>query len=133
MSSDPTSPSRYRLLGTAVWVSVLMALKMVLVVALVGLVPPAKRTFAEYGLKLPPLMQAIVPVSDVYAEHWSWLVPVGLLVILAGVVLGRHIFRHPWPGTLFAVVCLILLGAAVLLTLNAVQLSYLKLEEGLTK
>lgn len=133
MSSDPTSPSRYRLLGTAVWLTVLFALKMVLVVALVGFVPPAKRTFAEYGLKLPPLMQAVVPVSDVYAEHWSWLVPVGMVVILVGVGLGRHAFRHPWPGTLFAAVCLLLLVAVVLLTANAVQLCYLKLEEGLLK
>ena len=133
MSSDPTSPSRYRLLGTAVWLTVLFALKMVLVVALVGFVPPAKRTFDEYGLKLPPLMQAVVPVSDVYAEHWSWLVPVGLIVILAGVVLGRHVFSRPWPGTLFAIACLLLLVAVVLLTANAVQLSYLKLEEGLSK
>lgn len=133
MSSDPTSPSRYRLLGTAVWLVVLFALKMVLVLALVGFVPPAKRTFDENGLKLPPLMQAVVPVSDTYTEHWSWLAPLGLLVIVAGVVLGRHAFPHRWPGTLFAVVCLLVLVAAGLLVANAVQLSYLKLEEGLSK
>jgi type II secretory pathway component PulF len=133
MSSDPTSPSRYRLLGTCVWLCVLLALKMVLVVGLVGFVPPAKRAFAENELEPPPLMQAVVPVSDVYAEHWSWLVPLVMLAIVAGVVLGRHAFRHRWPGTLFAAVCLLLLAAAVLLTANAVQVSYLKLEEGLLK
>lgn len=133
MSSDPTSPSRYRLLGTAVWLGVLFALKMVLVVALVGFVPPAKRNLADYRLQPPVTMQLVGPVSDLYAGNWSVVVPVGLLVLLAGVVLGRHAYRSPWPGTLFAAVCLLVLAALLLLTSAAVQLSYLKVEEGLTK
>jgi type II secretory pathway component PulF len=128
---DPAIRSRWR--GTYVWLGVLAALTLLAWVVLVYYVPLQKRRFDEHGLKLPGLTKTLIVCSDQIARYWYVVLPVVVGGMGNGVVFGRHLFRRPTAGTVFACLSLLALVAVLTVAALALALSEIKLAEGMSK
>jgi len=132
MNPEPT-PSSSRWNRTAIWLAVLLVLHVVFAVVMVVVIPRQKKTFDEYNLQLPWLSKTVIDLAAVYTRFWWLILPVQLSVTVVGVIFGRHAFRRPTPGTVFALIVLIVLLMTFFVTAVAFDLPQLKLAEGLAK
>lgn len=134
MTDTPPPPApRSRRSGTLVWLAVLSALNVLFATGMLVLVPRLKRSFDEYNLQLPWATKTVVQFADLYGRWWIVLVPLQLLLTLGGVALGRHLFRTPKAGNVFAAVCLFVLVACLACACGGLGLANLKLLEGMSK
>ncbi len=133
MADPSTPPARSRWPRTLVWLAVLVALRVTRWSLLVLVVPRFKKTFDEYNLQLPAVAKWVIMLSDWWCKYWYFAGPLSLLLMVGGVILGRHAFRRTWPGNVFAAVYLFVLVAALLVTAVGLVLPQLKLMEGVSK
>ncbi len=119
--------------GTAIWLAVLLSLELLVSATYLIVVPRQKKTFDEFGLQLPGLTKAVIDAGTVFTRYWWLLVPTLLSATVVGVILGRHLFRRPTAGTLFAVLLLVLLVLLAGGTCVGLFLPHQKLAEGLNK
>ena len=129
----PRSRRSGTLTGTLIWLAVLSALNVLLVTGMLVVVPRLKKTFDEFNLQLPWVTKVVLQFADLYSRWWFALVPVQLLLTLGGVIAGRHLFRTPRPGNVFAAVCLFALAACLAGGCAGLGLPNLKLLEGQAK
>lgn len=127
------SPAKSPWPGTAVWLVVLLSLELLVSATYVIVVPRQKRTFDEYNLQLPGLTKTVIVAGDYFARYWWLLVPTLLSATVAGVILGRHLFRRPTAGTVLAVLLLVLLLLIAAGTALGLNLPYQKMTVGLSK
>lgn len=133
MSSPFASRPFSRLPVTLLWVVSSVALEMILMVGLVGIVPGFRRTFDEFGVQLPWATRLVIGVSEWHAAYWYFVEPLKLLVLIGGVLAGRHLFDTTWRGNVFGAVCLFLLAGALVFTIAGIALPYSALVEGMAK
>jgi hypothetical protein len=131
--TPPPAPPRSRLTGTLVWLGVLGALNVLFVTGMLMLVPRLKRSFDEFNLQLPWATKTVVQLADLYGRWWFALAPLQALLTLGGVALGRHLFRTPKAGNVFAAVCLFVLVGCLACGCGGLGLANLKLLEGVSK
>jgi type II secretory pathway component PulF len=131
MTPPPATTSRWA--STAIWLAVLLALHLLLAIALVVIVPGQKKTFDEYNLQLPWLTKVVIDAGSLSARFWWAILPTLISATVVGVILGRHAFRRPTVGTVFAVLCLFGLLAALTAIAFALTLPQIKLAEGMAK
>ncbi|MCU0704816.1 MAG: hypothetical protein MUF18_12630 [Fimbriiglobus sp.] len=126
-----TSPSRWP--RTLAWLAVIVAMKLTLTFAMLVVVPRSKKTFDEYGLMLPWATKTLMQIDRIYTQYWFVLVPLKLALIVGGVIVGRHAFRTPRPGNVFAAVCLFVLAGSMAGIAVGLVIPQIKLMEGLSK
>jgi type II secretory pathway component PulF len=131
MTPPPATPSRWA--RTAVWLGVLLALHLVFAVVLVVIVPGQKKTFDEYNLQLPWFTKVVINLGSLSARFWWAILPTLISATVVGVILGRHAFRRPTVGTVFALLCLFGLLASLTAVAFALALPQIKLAEGMAK
>jgi type II secretory pathway component PulF len=130
--TDTTRP-RSRWPGTLVWLAVLVSLHVTRGSALLFVVPRCKKVYDEFNLQLPWVTKTLVQCGDWWCKYWYFAGPLSLLLMAAGVIGGRHLFRRTWPGNVYAAVWLFLLVAWLALVGVGLNLPQLKLMEGLSK
>ena len=125
--SNPTT-SRWN--RTAMWLVVLIVLHYLYVFIVMIEIPRQKRSFDEFNMQLPPLTKLVLDVGSLYGSYWWLLLPTQLSTTVVGVTLGRHVFRGPTPGNVFAI--FILIAMLVFLTFACISmvLPQIKLAEG---
>jgi type II secretory pathway component PulF len=131
--SDHTPPARSRWPGTLVWLAVLVSLHVTRGVLLLLVVPGFKKTYDEYNLQLPAATKWLVMLSNWWCKSWYYAGPLSLLLMVGGVMLGRHVFRRTSPGNVFAAVYLFVLVGTMLFAAVGLVMPQLKLVEGLSK
>lgn len=131
--TPPAPPVRSPWPGTAVWLAVLLSLELVVSATYLIVIPRQKRTFDEYNLQLPGLTKAVIDAGGFFTRYWWLLVPTMLSATAVGVILGRHLFRRPTAGTVFAVLLLVLLLLLASGTCLGLSLPGVKLAEGMNK
>lgn len=131
--TPPATPIRSPWPGTAVWLSVLLSLELLVSATYLILIPRQKKTFDEYNLQLPALTKTVIDAGSFFARHWWLLLPTLLSATAVGVILGRHLFRRPTAGTVFAGLLLMLLLLAAGGTCVGLSLPSAKLAEGMNK
>jgi type II secretory pathway component PulF len=119
--------------GTAIWLAVLLSLELLVSATYLIVIPRQKRMFDEFGLQLPALTKTVIRGGDFVARYWWLVVPTLLSATAVGVILGRHLFRRPTAGTVFAVLLLVLLLLAAGGTCVGLYLPGVKLAEGMNK
>lgn len=132
MTNTP-NPARSLWRGTAVWLGVLFALNLLLWAVAVFYVPGQKKMFDEYALALPSLTRSVITASMFYARYWFFIAPTFISAMSTGVLVGRHVFRRPTPGTVFAWACAFALTATLVVILLGLSLPAAKLAEGMNK
>lgn len=132
MTSPPTPP-KSPWPGTAVWLAVLLSLELLVSATYLIVIPRQKQAFDEYNMQLPGLTMTVIRAGDYFARFWWLLVPTLLSVTVVGVILGRHLFRRPTAGTVFAVLLLVLLLLLAGGTCVGLFLPGVKLAEGMNK
>lgn len=111
----------------------LVPLKLTFIAEMVLVVPATKRKFDDYGLALGGLTRAVLQIGDLYSRFCFVLAPLLLLLMVGGVIAGRHLFRTPRPGNVFAAVCLFLLVGSIVVTAGGLLTTTVALAEGLSK
>lgn len=129
---DATRP-RPRWPGTALWLALLVSLHVTRGSLLLLVVPKFKKTFDEYNLQLPWVTKTLIQCSGWWCKYWYAAGPLSMMLMVGGVVAGRHLFRRTWPGDAYAAVWLFLLAAWLPFVGVALGLPQLKLTEGLSK
>ena len=119
--------------GTAVWLAVLLSLELLVSGTYLIVVPRQKRMFDEYNLQLPALTKSVIDAGNLFGRYWWLLVPTLLSATAVGVILGRHLFRRPTVGTVFAALLLVLLLLAAGGTCVGLALPGVKLAERMNK
>jgi type II secretory pathway component PulF len=130
-TTEPTAPTRG--FGLAVVGTVIPT---VLVFSLFALytayVPPAKRTFHEFGMQLPLATQAVIRFSNWIGEYWWATVP---FLALAGAGNFALLWQLAPRSRLLAVLWIagstLLLVAVLAITIVAIERPLAKLQEAL--
>lgn len=129
--TEPDARTRWR--NTSIWLGLLLGLTVLLWAVLVVYLPRQKKTFDEYNMMLPGITKAVLDVGMAAGRVWYLAAPPMLSAVGVGVLVGRHAFRRPTPGTVFAWVCLVLLAVAFAVILIGLGLPMVKLAEGMRK
>lgn len=132
MNPEPTPPSSCWN-RTAIWLAVLLALHVAFAVVMIVVLPRQKRTFDEFNMQLPSLTLSVIGLGMWYTRVWWLILPVQISATVMGVILGRHGFHRPTPGTVYSFFVLIVLFVALLITVVALALPRIKLLDGLAK
>src|SRR5262249_22107231 len=124
--TDQTRSLTLAVVGTLTHAGLVLGLFVVLIV----FVPPAKRTFDEFGVTLPWVTQIVIRISNWVAEYWWTTVPVLLLLGACDFVLMAALSAHNRFGALVWLVSVALvLAALIALTQWAIESPITKLRE----
>jgi type IV pilus assembly protein PilC len=130
-----TQPSRTPVAALVWGVAVPFALWVGLCAGLVLVVPGYKKTFAEFGMRLPVATEFAIAVSDWVATYWyvlllspPFFVGADVAVILFLWRSGRRGLVWVWGGLMIALPIV-----ATILVIIAISLAMTKLYEGLSK
>lgn len=129
---DTTRP-RSRWPGTLVWLAVLVSLHVTRGVLLLFVVPGQKKLYDDFNMQLPWMSKLLVQWSGWWCKYWYFTAPLSFLLMVGGVIAGRHLFRRTWPGNVYAAVWLFLLVGWLLFAGVGLSLPQLKLMEGVSK
>lgn len=103
--------------GTLFWVAVLTVLLHTSWFVLLFALPMQKKRFDGHGLQLPQLTKEIFNLATPIWEYCDILVPVSVMILWGGLILGRHLAPNPRIGNVFAIFALLILlsSTAILL------------------
>lgn len=137
MSTEPRTPVRKpSFVVTGLLVATVVGLWLLVWGELLVMVPRSKKTFDEFGLKLPAVTEAVVGLGQWAAGNLLLSLPavLGGAVVFGGLI-GAFRHRPRWSTlvTVLAAVVLALLVAANVVIVGALAQPAIKLQEGLAK
>lgn len=118
---------------TGIWLGLIALAVVALAVLLLVFVPAYKRSFDEFGLRLPHVTRLAIHLSAFFQAFWWALVP-ALLLVCGGIpLLLRHVARARTLGNVFAAVALTTLLLTTALVVFSVAAPMAALQRGLSK
>ena len=127
---------RSGLLGTALLDFSHALLGAVQIFVLLSVVPRFKRTFADFGMKLPWVTEILIDISDVVVDFW-FLLPLALAPLLVSDFAALYLLRRQektrvWARIWFYSILLLLLAGGGVIAI-AIFLPLIELMEGLSR
>jgi type II secretory pathway component PulF len=132
----PSPETNIKLAGTFARVAIATFLWLALLVILAVVVPAQRKTFDEYGLKLPYLTQVAIDVGMWFADFWWVIIPCSLPVLVFVALATWYFCYADNPRWLRTAWMLLIAGMPLVLTLIVVIsliIPQMKLAQGMAK
>ncbi len=119
--------------GTYGWLAWLTFVLVLFWLTILVVVPTIKRHLDERGLAYPGITKLTVEITVSIANYAPVLIPVSCVMVLGGVVLGRHIQPTPPMGMRFGQIATAVLFGAIVAIIVGMAWVVPKFVQGLSK
>ena len=133
MPAESRSHAVPSLRSTGIWLVVLTSLLVLFWLVILVMVPAQKKQYDLYGLQIPATTMLAIRITSLVRDFWLVLLPMSVLTVLSGVVLGRHVIPSPRIGTMFAALVAVAILGSIGIVMICLAIPAMKLAEGLSK